>query len=109
MLHPMPIELSVEQHSDDEGNYAAYGTDGEPTIAFVPEEMLDLIPYMCARRLLAKGFDVERVLVVRLLGFDRDMLREPLGVAAATPLPNRAAPVMEPARYLYQRKPHKHS
>jgi hypothetical protein len=104
----LPIELLVEQHPDDEGQFAAYGKDGNPVISFVPEEMLDLVPYMAARSLLAKGFDVERILVVSLLGSDRVMLRRPLGVAAATPLPNDAAPVMEPARYLYRRPARKH-
>jgi hypothetical protein len=108
MLQPTPITLTVEVHSDDADQYAAYGTDGDAVISYIPEELVDLIPYMCARRLLAKGFDVERMLVVNMLGSDRVMLRRPLGVAAATPLPNDAAPVSEPARRIYQRKPHRH-
>jgi hypothetical protein len=38
------------------------------------------------------------------VGADRDMLRCKLGVAAATPIPNTAAPVTEPARIVYRRQ-----
>jgi hypothetical protein len=39
------------------------------------------------------GYDVDRQLIVKLQGSDRELMRAPLGVVAATPLLNTDKPV----------------
>ena len=98
------IELTVEPHYDDDTQYVARLPNGDPQISYVPEELLDLIPWMAARRLLAAGYDVDRLLVVHLVGSDREMMRRPLGVACATPIPDDDHPVEEAACIVYPRR-----
>jgi hypothetical protein len=77
-------------------------------ISFVPEAMLDLLGFMVARRLMEQGLDPDRQLIVRLLGADFDLIRAPLGAAAAKPLVNFGAPLKEPTPCLYRRPAHRH-
>ena len=100
------LELTVEEHIDDASQYCALWPNGDPAISFVPAEMLDIIPLMCARRLLVAGYNPERMLVVRLAGADYEFFRATLGRAAATPLTNNV-PITEPASEIY-RSPHYH-
>jgi hypothetical protein len=91
------IELSVVPE-DDGCSYRAEWTDGDTVVEHIPECFLNLIPFMLARKLLEWGYNVERMLVVRLQGADFALMRAPLGAAAATPLLNSAAPVKQPPR-----------
>jgi hypothetical protein len=100
------LVLIVEEHIDDASQYCARWPDGDAAISYVPAEMLDLIPLMCARRLLMSGHDPDRMLVVRLAGADYEFFRASLGCAAATPLTNDV-PITEPASEIY-RSPHYH-
>ena len=97
------LVLTVELHYDDEDQLCARFDSGEPCISFIPASMIFLIGHMCACKLLADGYDPERQLIVRLQGADYDLLRAPLGCAAAAPLVNYDAPVHEPASVVYKR------
>lgn len=92
------IEITVVPQREDHCRYRACWPDGETLLAQVPETFLDLIGFMLARRLLEQGYAVERILIVRLQGADFELMRAPLGVAAAPPLVNYAAPVKGPTR-----------
>lgn len=98
------IVLTVSSHENDDHVFAVYDAAGEPIVSFIPEEMLDITPWMAARRLLIQGLDPDRMLVVRLVGADFEMLRCSLGIAAATPLPNVEHPVFEPMHCIYRRE-----
>jgi hypothetical protein len=98
------IVLTVTSHVNDDHVYAAYDAAGEPIVSFVAEELLDLVPWLAARRLLVQGLDPDRMLVVKLVGADYLMLHCTLGQAAATPLPNLEHPVFEPMTCMYRRE-----
>ena len=90
------LEILVAPHDNDDGLYRADHADGTELLTGVPELMLDLIPFMLARRLLEWRYDPECLLVVKLQGADFEMMRAPLGVVAAKPLLNTANPVTQP-------------
>jgi hypothetical protein len=62
-----PIELIVEDQPD--GAYRVCWCDGEPVdntfLTNIPEVLLDIIPYMVARKLLSGGSHPERMLIVQ--------------------------------------------
>jgi len=90
------IELTAMPHPDDALLYKACWDDGDDLVANVPYPYLDLLPFMIARTLLERGYDLKRLLVVRLRGADYEMARAPLGQLAATPTVNTARPVTHP-------------
>ena len=92
------IEITVVPQREDHCRYRACWPDGETQLAQVPETFLDLIGVMLARRLLEQGYAVERILIVRQEGADFELMRCPLGAAAATPMVNHAAAVKGPTR-----------
>ena len=63
----------------------------------IPEVLLDIIPYMVARKLLSHGNHPDRMLIVKLRGADFELMRAPLGILAATPVLNDK-PVTESSR-----------
>ena len=93
-----PIELIVEEQPDS-FCYRVCWCDGEPVdntfLANIPEVLLDIIPYMVARKLLVHGSHPERI--VKLRGADFELMRALLGIVAATPVLNDK-PVMESSR-----------
>jgi hypothetical protein len=103
-----PIEMLVEEQNEhqyrvryDAWHYREPRDDGSDKIflANIPLSWLDLVAYMVARKLLDEGgYDVDRQLIVKLQGADRELMRAPLGVVAATPLLNTDKPV-PPATY----------
>jgi hypothetical protein len=98
------IELKVTRHPDADGVlYMACWNDGEPLVHHLPECWLDLMPFLAARRLLEQGYNLQRLLIVRLHGADLDMVRASLGAVAATPLVNTAAPVKAPLHCVYRK------
>ena len=99
-----PIELTVTPHQDDHSLYRAGWADGDTLLSHIPEPWLDLFGFLIARRLLEQGYDVNRLLIVRLQGADFDLMRAPLGAAAATPLVNVAAPVKQAAHAIFRRE-----
>jgi hypothetical protein len=104
-----PIEMNVEEQNEyqyrvryDAWTYREPRDDGSDKIfiANIPPSWLDLVPYMIARKLLDEGgYDVDRQLIVRLQGADRELMRAPLGVVAATPLLNTDKPVTQAHYY----------
>jgi hypothetical protein len=95
------IELTVMPDHDIDyalGGFKACWADGDELVSHVPYNFLDLMPFMIARALLEHGYNLERLLVVRLRGADYEMARAPLGQLAATPRINTARPVMHPQR-----------
>ncbi len=66
------IELMVRPHSDCGYLYKCCWGDGEALLDGIPEIWLDLIAFMVARRLLAQGYNPDRLLIVRLCGADYD-------------------------------------
>ena len=102
----IPFELTVKPHPDDHCLYAACWSEGDAQIDNIPEIWIDLIPFMIARKLLSQGNNPDRLLIVRLEGADYELMRAPLGVAAATPLINTAAPVWQSTRCVYRRGRH---
>jgi hypothetical protein len=90
------IVLTVMPHPDDDWLCKACWADGGDLVWSVPYHCLDLLPFMIARILLEQGYDLERLLVVRLRGADFEMMRAPLGAVAATPLVNTLKPVRYP-------------
>jgi hypothetical protein len=91
------IELTVVPHGDG-WSYEACWADGEAFVSnmaplMVDHHLLDLMPFIIARALMEQGYNLERLLVVRLQGADREMARAPLGAVAATPLVNTIRPV----------------
>ena len=62
--------------------------DDESGLTGIPEIYLDLAPFMAARFLLSQGYNPQRLLIVRLQGADYELLRAPLGAAAAMPMVN---------------------
>lgn len=98
------IELMVTPHPDDHSLYRACWSDGDTQLTHIPEPWLDLIGFLVARGLLSQGYDVNRLLVVRLQGADFELMRAPLGAAAATPIVNVAAPVKQAAHAIFRRE-----
>jgi hypothetical protein len=104
-----PIEMLIEEQDAyqyrvrwEAWQYHAPRDDGSDKIflANIPLSWLDLVAYMVARKLLDEGgYDVERQLIVRLQGADRELMRAPLGVVAATPLLNIDRPVTQAHYY----------
>jgi hypothetical protein len=98
-----PIEMNVEEQNEyqyrvryDAWQYHEPRDDGSDKIflANIPLSWLDIVAYMVARKLLDEGgYDVDRQLIVKLQGSDRELMRAPLGVVAATPLLNTDKPV----------------
>lgn len=75
----------------------------------IPEIMLDLLPFMVARKLLAQGYDAgNSFLMLRLQNSDRELCRASLGAVAATPLINHEAPVLAPTYCVYRDMRHDH-
>lgn len=70
-----------------------WNEDEEVVYEGIPEPLLDLVPFIVARRLLEWGYNTSRTLVVHLRGADYELMRAPLGAVAATPLVNYANPV----------------
>jgi hypothetical protein len=105
MTERPPIVLVVEEHPNASMFYRVGWTDGEPLrpIENVPEILLDLTPYIAARKLLAEGYHPERMLIIQLRGADYELMHAPLGIVAATPVLN-AKPVTDPARSLYLKR-----
>lgn len=98
------IELMVEPHADNGMLYMACWPDGDPTqLTHIGEIFLDLVPFMLARMLLSQGYNPQRQLIVRLQGADYDLMRAPLGAAAATPHINFAQPVKQATRAMLTR------
>jgi hypothetical protein len=99
-----PLELMVEDQPGTNVGFngcyrARWCDDAVPRnifLANIPDTWLDLIPYMAARKLLQQGYNPERLLIVKLRGADFDLVRLPLGVVAAPPLPNINKPVTKP-------------
>jgi hypothetical protein len=79
-------------------------SDGDSQLSHIPEPWLDLIGFLSARRLLEQGYDVNRLLIVRLQNADFELMRAPLGAAAATPIVNIAAPVKHPTKSVFRRE-----
>lgn len=98
------IVVGVEEHFDDPDQLCARFTNGDPVISYIPAAMIGLIGHMCACRLLEQGCDPKRELIVTLVGADHELLRAPLGCAAAKPLVNYAEPVSEPMSLVYRRR-----
>lgn len=98
------IELTALPHSDDPWLYKVCWPDGDVQLSHIPEPWLDLMGFLVARRLLEQGYDVNRLLIVRLQGADFELMRAPLGAAAATPLINVAAPVKQAAHAVFRRE-----
>jgi hypothetical protein len=98
------IKLIVEQQPDD-NCYRVCWCDGEPywREANIPEILLDLVPYMVARKLLSTGYRPDRILIVKLQGADYELMHAPLGIVAATPVLNDK-PVTESTRSLYLKR-----
>ena len=69
----------------------------------IPEVLLDIIPYVVARKLLSGGSYPERI--VKLRGADFELMHAPLGIVAATPVLNDK-PVTESTRSLYLKRRH---
>ncbi len=104
-IPPDCILLIVEPHADDRSLYrVAWSDNGEAALENIPEDWLDLIPFMAARWLLARRHDASRTLVLRLVGADFEMMRAPLGAVAAPPLVNYAAPVSCAVHCVYHRR-----
>ncbi len=100
-----PIKVMVRPHADSE-QYMACLPDDSQLIAHVPQLWLDLLPYMIARALLDRDYNVDRVLIVRLQGADYELMHAPLGAVAATPLVDYAKPV---GRAAYNYRPERKS
>ena len=103
MTSSTPIELTVMPRADDNMLYQACWADGDVYVGSVHEIFLDLMAFMIARRLLEQGYNVRRLLIVRLQGAENELMRAPLGVVAATPLINFTAPVTRPTRAMLAR------
>jgi hypothetical protein len=86
------------------------GPDGDERYVWdVPEIMLDLLPFMAVRKLLAQGYDAgASLLIIRLQGSDRELCNASLGAVAATPLINHDAPVLAPTYCVYRDMRHDH-
>lgn len=93
-----PIELTVEDQDaryyrtywyDNSGEYHDWQKDEwsecDIVLANIPAPMLDLIPYMAARKLIDYGYNPNRLLIVRIRGGDVDLMRAPPGLVAAPP------------------------
>jgi hypothetical protein len=94
----------VVRPSGDCACYQCCWADGSPAMPiWIPEQWLDLTPFLAARFLLENGYPTQAELLVRLVGADRIMARAPLGALAATPLINFDTPVQEGTRELYRR------
>lgn len=99
-----PLGISVLDH-------IAVGKNGHARL-----EGLKLIPLAssnttardatAARFLLSQGYNSQRLLIVRLQGADYELLRAPLGAAAAMPKVNVTAPVSQGTRSIFQRSQH---
>jgi hypothetical protein len=93
-----PIEMQVEEQNAyqyhvryEAWHYREPRDDGSDKIflANIPLSWLDIVGFMVARKLVDEGgYDLDRELIVRLQGADRDLTRAPLGIVAATPLLN---------------------
>lgn len=101
----MAIDILVTPHRDDATLYAGWldSGNGEMLVNHIHEVFLDLMPFLVARRLHDRGYDLDSQLIVRLQGSNRDMMRAPLGVAAAPPLVNTVAPIRHRAHVVYWR------
>ena len=110
---PPSATFCVVHHDNNRADgHAAFGRSfalpgmlayGDTLLSHIPEPWLDLMGFLIARRLLEQGYNVNRLLVVRLQGADFDLMRAPLGAAAATPLVNSAAPVKRAAYAMSRR------
>jgi hypothetical protein len=99
----MPIEMQVEEQNEhqyrvryDAWHYREPRDDGLDKIflANIPLSWLDIVGFMIARKLVDEGgYALDRELIIKLQGSDRDLMHAPLGVVAATPLPKTDKPV----------------
>jgi hypothetical protein len=93
-----PIEMTVEEQNEyqyrvryEAWTYRELRDDGRDKIflANIPSSWLDVVAFLVARKLMDEGgYDVDRQLIIRMQGSDRDLMRASIGVLAATPLPN---------------------
>ena len=96
-----PIEMQVEEQNEhhyrvryDAWHYREPRDDGSDKIflAISRSSWLDIVAFMLARKLVDEGgYDLDRELIVKLQGSDRELAHAPLGIAAATPLLNTKA------------------
>jgi hypothetical protein len=92
------IEMTVEEQDEyqyrvryDAWTYREPRDDGRDKIflANIPLSWVDIISFMIARKLMDEGgYNVDRQLIIKLQGADRELMHAPLGIVAATPLPN---------------------
>jgi len=102
-----PIELTVIPHPHNSSpHYMVCWPDDESGLTRIPEIYLNLAPFMVARFLPSRGYNPQRLLIVRLQGADYELLRAPLGAAAAMPKVNVTAPVSQGTRSIFQRSQH---
>jgi hypothetical protein len=80
-----PITLIVAPEPDHSGLYDIRWSNGSLVAKNIQESFLDLSGFLAARGLIQLGYDPDRLLIVRLEGSDTDLMRAPLGVAAAKP------------------------
>ena len=93
-----PIEMMIEPQNEhqyrvryDAWQYLAPRDDGSDKIFLgnIPLAWVDIVAFMIARKLVDEGgYDLDSELIVKLQGSDRELMRAPLGIAAATPLLN---------------------
>jgi hypothetical protein len=93
-----PIEMLVEEQNEhqyrvryDAWHYREPRDDGSDKIFLgnIPLAWVDIVSFMIARKLIDEGgYDLDRELIVRLQGSDRELAHAPLGIVAATPLLN---------------------
>jgi hypothetical protein len=99
-----PIEMQVEPQDEyryrvryDAWNYLAPRDDGKDKhfLSNIPLSWIDIIGFMVARKLIDEGgYELDRELVVKLQGSDRELMHAPLGIAANTPMLN-TKPVLD--------------
>ena len=99
-----PIELTVMPHPHNgSSHYMVCWPDDESGLTRIPEIYLNLAPFMVARFLPSRGYNPQRLLIVRLQGADYELLRAPL--ASAMPVVN-ATPASQATRSIFHKSQH---
>jgi hypothetical protein len=99
-----PIELTVIPHPHNgSSHYMVCWPDDESGLTRIPEIYLNLAPFMVARFLPSRGYNPQRLLIVRLQGADYELLRAPL--ASAMPVVN-ATPASQATRSIFHKSQH---